>query len=167
MRVIPDGFRSSERRNPDRSHVTEQCGRTVRPVVPFTEDGARILGHRYWAEVTRASRGIIRCRDTKERVELTAFGVGPALLRFGGAEVRVESDAVACVYRIRGGLLSLGEGGTLAVSQSGREEPELCVRVDGFLARLGGGVLYGLQRRAHLAVSRRFFRHLLAEAARR
>ncbi len=29
---------------------------------------------------------------------------------------------------------------------------------------LGGGVLFGLQRRAHLAVSRRYFRHLLAVA---
>ena len=164
MRVTPDGFRSSERRNPDRSHVTEQCVRASRPVVPFTEDGARMLGHRYWVEVTRASRGVVRCTETKELVELTALGVRPALLRFGGAEVTVESDAVSCVYRIRGGLLSLGEGGTLCVSQIGREPLELRVLVDGFLARLGGGALYGLQRRAHLAVSRRFIRQLLLGA---
>ena len=84
-----------------------------------------------------------------------------------GAEIAVTSDGVSCAYNVQGGLLSLGEGGTLAISQIGREHPELRVLVDGYLARLGGGVLYGLQRRAHVAVSRRFFRHLLAEAARR
>ena len=164
MRATPDDFRSSERRNPDRSHVTEQRVRVARPVVPFTEDGARTLGRRYWTEVTRASWGVIRCRETKERLELVAFGIGPALFRFGGAQITVESTAVSCAYRIRGGLLSLGEAGTLVVSQTGREQPELRVLVDGFFARLGGGVLYGLQRRAHLAVSRRFFRNLLTGA---
>jgi hypothetical protein len=163
MRASPDGFHSLERRYPDRSYASEQRVRASRAVVPLTEEGARTLGHRYWVEVTRASRGFIRCRETTDRVELTALGLRPALLCFGGAEVTVEADAVSCTYRIRGGLLSLGEKGTLVVSQAGRERPELWVVVDGFLARLGGGLLYGFQRRAHLAVSRRFLRRLLAE----
>ena len=141
--------------------------RAPSPVVPFTEDGARMLGRQYWLAVARAGRGIVRCRETEHRVELTALGVGPVFLRFGGAEIAITSDAVSCAYNVQGGLLSLGEGGTLAISQIGREHPELRVLVDGYLARLGGGVLYSLQRRAHVAVSRRFFRHLLAEAARR
>jgi hypothetical protein len=163
---VPDGFESMERRNADRSLVTEQRVRAVRPVVPFTEGGARILGHRYWREVARASRGLVRCRETSDRVELSILGRGPALLRFGGAEVAVGDDAVSCIYRIRGGLLSRAEGGTLVVSQTGREEPVLRVVVDGFLARVGGGVIYGAQRRVHLAVSRRYFRHLLADLSR-
>ena len=163
---LPDGFESLEGRNADRSVVTEQRVRAVRPVVPFTPDGARALGRCYWREVARASRGLVRYRETTDRVELTLLGRGPALLRFGGAEVAVGADRVSCSYHIRGGLLSVAEGGTLIVSQSGREEPELRVVVDGFFARLGGGLVYGLQRRAHLAVSQRYFRHLLGEPPR-
>jgi len=58
------------------------------------------------------------------------------------------------------------ERGALVVSQVGGAEPELRVMVDGFLARLGGGSLYGVQRRAHLGVSLRYFRHLLADLPR-
>jgi hypothetical protein len=163
MRTPLEGFSSMERRNADRSLVTEQRVRVAGPVVPFTEDGAQALGHRYWREVAGASRGLVRCRETSDRVELSALGRGPVLLWFSGAEVAVGADAVSCTFRIRGGLLSLGERGTLVVSQTGRKEPELRVSVDGFLARLGGGILYGVQRRAHLAVSQRYFRHLLAD----
>ena len=166
MRAAPDGFESLEWRDADRSLVTEQRLSASRPVVPFSENGARVLGHRYWVEVTRASRGLVRCRETIDRVELTVLGLGPALLRFGGAEIAVDDDTVSCSYRIRGGVLSLREGGTLVLSQAGREQSELRVVVDGFFARLGGRILYGLQRRLHLAVSRSFFRHLLAELPR-
>ena len=166
MRDTPDRIESLERWNPDRSLVTEQRVAVVRPVVPYTQDGARVLGHRYWLEVSRASRGLIRCRETIDGVELRALGLGPALLRLGGAEVAVDDSAVSCTYRIRGGLLADEEGGTLILSQAGGERPELRVLVDGFFARLGDGVFFGLQRRVHLAVSRRYFRYLLAEAQR-
>jgi hypothetical protein len=166
MRTPLDGFESMERRNADRSLVTEQRVRAVRPVVPFTEDGARALGHQYWREVARASRGLLRCRKTTDRVELRFLGRGPALLRFGGAEVVVGDHAISCSYRIEGGLLSRLEGGALVVLQTGGLEPELRVVVDGFFARLGGGIVYGVQRRVHLAVSRRYFRHLLAGGCR-
>ena len=166
MRITPDGFESTERRNADRSLVTQQRVRVASPVVPFTEEGARFLGHRYWREVAGASRGLVHCRETSDRVELTILGRGPTLLRFGGAELAVGDDAISCSYRIQGGLLSRAEGGTLAVSQKGRVEPELRVVVDGFFARLGGGIVYSIQRRAHLSVSRRYFRHLLAAAPR-
>lgn len=160
-----DSFHSHERRNSDRSVVTEQRASVTHPVVPWSELGARTLGHRYWVEVTRATRGLVRCRQTRNRVELTVLGVGPPLLRLAGAEVVVEADRVACTYRIRGGLLALREGGALAVSQIGGEQPELRVTVEGFFARLGDGVLYDLQHRAHSAVSRRYLRQLLAEAS--
>src|SRR4029079_7310970 len=64
MRATLDGFESMERRNADRSLVTEQRLRVASPVVPFTEDGARALGSRYWREVEGASRGLVRCRET-------------------------------------------------------------------------------------------------------
>jgi hypothetical protein len=163
---LPDDFESLERRNADRSVVNEQRVRALRPVVPFTEDGARALGHRYWREVPRASWGIVRCRETSDRVELRFLGRGPVLLRFGGPEFSLGDDAISCSYRIQGGLLSRTEGGALVVSQTGRVEPELRVVVDGFFARLGGGIVYGIQRRAHVAVSRRYFRHLLAGVSR-
>jgi hypothetical protein len=166
MRTTLDGFESTERRNADRSLVIRQRVRVASPVVPFTEEGAQYLGHRYWREVVGASRGLVRCRETSDQVELTILGRGPTLLRFGGAEVAVGDEAVSCTYRIRGGVLSLGERGALVVSQVGREKPELRVAVDDFFARLGGGVLYAVQRRAHLAVSRLYFRHLLADLSR-
>ena len=103
----------------------------------------RALGRRYWREVVGASGGLARCRETSDQVRLSVLGRGPVLLCFSGAEVAVGDDVVSCTYRIRGGLLSLGERGTLVVSQTGREEPELRVMVDGFLARLGGGIPYG------------------------
>jgi hypothetical protein len=163
MLVPLDGFRSTERRGPDRSLVTEQTLTTGRPIVPFSEVGARALGGRYWAEVTRATRRLLRYRETGEGLEVRILGVGPALLRFGGVEVAVGTERVSCTYRIRGGLLALGEGGTISVSQVGRTPTELRVVVDGFLAR--GGLVYALQRRLHVAISRRFFRRLISEEA--
>jgi hypothetical protein len=163
MRGPSDGFRSIERRSPDRSLVTEQTLRTSRSIVPFSDAGARALGGGYWVEVTRATRRLLRYRETGEGLELRILGVPPALLRLGSVEVAVGMEHISCTYRIRGGLLALGEGGTISMSQVGRSPTELRVAVDGFLAR--GGLLYALQRRLHVAISRRFFRRLVAEEA--
>jgi hypothetical protein len=164
MLASSDGFRSIERRGPDRSLVTEQTLKTGRPIVPFSEAGARALGGGYWVEVTRATRRLLRYHESGEGLELRILGVGPALLRFGGVEVAVGTELISCTYRIRGGLLALGEGGTISVSQVGGSPTELRVAVDGFLAR--GGLVYALQRRLHVAISRRFFRRLISEEAR-
>ena len=158
-----DDFRSIERRSPDRSLVTEQTLETGHPIVPFSDAGARALGGGYWVEVTRATRRLLRYRDTGEGLELRILGVPPALLRLGSVDVAVDTERVSCTYRIRGGLLALGEGGTISVSQVGRSPTELRVVVDGFLAR--GGLVYALQRRLHVAISRRFFRRLVSEEA--
>jgi hypothetical protein len=158
-----EGFRSIERRGPDRAVVTEQMLRTGRSIVPFSAEGARALGAGYWLEVGRASRRLVRYRHTSEGLELRFLGVPPALLRLGGVDVAVASEHISCTYRIRGGLLALGEGGTLSVSQVGRSPTELRVAVEGFLAR--GGPVYALQRRIHVAISLRFFRRLVTERA--
>ena len=73
-----DGFRTMERRSPDRSLVTEQTLRTGRPIVPFSDAGARALGGGYWVEVTRATRRLLRYRETGEGLELRILGVPPA-----------------------------------------------------------------------------------------
>jgi hypothetical protein len=158
-----EGFRSIDRRGPDRSVVSEQALQTGHSIVPFSAEGARTLGADYWLEVGRASRRLLRYRDTSEGLELRVLGVPPALLRLGGVDVAVASEHISCTYRIRGGLLALGEGGTLSVSQVGRCPTELRVRVEGFLAR--GGLLYALQRRLHVAISLRFFRRLVTKRA--
>ena len=65
-------------------------------------------------------------------------------------------------YRIRGGLLARKAGGTLALAQVAGE---LTVAVEGFFPRLA--VLHHtVQSHIHAAVSRRYFRALLAEAPR-
>ncbi len=162
----PDGFRCHERRGPDGSIETEQRVALGHPVVPFTDEGGLALGRAYWLEVRRASKGLVRFRESRDGVELTALGVGPPLLRLGVAKVTLGSNRVSCCYPIRGGLLSRRAGGALVVSQVGRDRSELRVVVRGFFARLGGGHLYRqLQRRVHLAVSRRYLRRLLTEKA--
>jgi hypothetical protein len=163
MLTPSDDFRTVERRGPDRSVVNEQTMRAARPIVPFSDEGAKTLGRTYWIEVTRASRWLVRYRETREGLELSVLGVGPSLLRLGGVEVAVGAEHISCTYRIRGGLLALGERGTLSVSQVGGDPTELRVSVDGFVPR--GGLIYALQRRLHVAISRRFFRRLVAQGA--
>ena len=88
------------------------------------------------------------------------------LLRFGPPEVAVDDAGVRCTYPIRGGVLARRPVGSITLSQSASEPPELCAAVAGFVPRLGRTPLYGqLQRRVHVRISRRFFRRLLLEAA--
>lgn len=141
-------------------------------VVGTSEEGGRLLGRRYWLEVTRASRGLLRCRESAEGVELRLLGFGPTLLTLGPAEVTVGNERVSCRYPIRGGLLSRRADGALTLSQIGGERPELRVAVTGFFARLGvrpgfprwSGTIYEqIQRRLHVAISRRYFGRLIEE----
>jgi len=157
-----DGFRSIESRAHDGSIETEQRVFLPAPVVSSTEDGGRALGRRYWLEVGRVARGLVRARAGPKGVEIYLAGAGLTLLALGPEEVTVESDRVTCRYAIRGGLLSGAAGGELVVAQIVGDSPELSVAVSGFFARRG--FLYRqLQRRLHVSVSRRYFRSLLAE----
>jgi hypothetical protein len=157
-----EGFRSRESRARDGSIETEQRVSIPAPVVSLTEDGGRALGRRYWLEVTRVARGLLRARESQEGVRIDLAGVGLTLLALGPEEITVENDRVTCRYPIRGGLLSRAAGGELVMAQGDGASPELSVAVSGFFARRG--LLYRqLQRRLHVAVSRRYFRSLLAE----
>jgi hypothetical protein len=168
----PEGWRSTERRRGDGAIDSEQRALAARPVVELSDGGARLLGRCYWLEVTRASRGLVRCDESDDGVEVRLLGLRPPLLTLGRAQVAVDGDRVSCSYPIRGGLLARRAGGALRLAQLGRERPELCVGVSGFFARLSvrpglprwSGALYEqLQRRAHVALSRRYLRRLIAE----
>jgi len=137
-----------------------------RLVVARSEDGARQLGERYWLEVTRGSRGIVRPRLTASGVELRLLWRGPCLLRFGRPERSFDTSAVTCRYPILGGLLARRPGGWLTLTQIEQPEPELRAAVNGFVPRLSSRLYEQVQRRLHLAISRRYFIGLVAEAQR-
>jgi hypothetical protein len=163
MRRELEGWRSLQSRGVDGSIDSDERVRAARPVVERSDRGARRLGDRYWLEVTRASRGVVRNRGTAEGVELRLLG-GPCLLRFGRAETAHDADLVFCRYAIRGGALARRPGGVLSLSQAGGDEPELRAAICGFAPRLRGALYEQVQRRVHLAISRRYFRQLIDEA---
>jgi hypothetical protein len=166
--VVPalDGWRSTHARGDDGVVHSDQRVHAKYPVVALSPTGALHLGDRYWSEVGRASRGLLRRRETASGVELRLFAFGPRLLRFGRPELHVSADVVSCRYPICGGLLARRPGGAITLSQRSAEEPELRATVTAFVPRLAMPLLYDrLQHRLHVRISRRYFRRLIAEAA--
>jgi hypothetical protein len=159
-----EGWRSLQGRGADGAIDSDERVQAARAVVEQSERGARRLGERYWLEVTRASRGVVRGRETAQGVELRLLGRGPCLLTFGPAETTFDTNRVCSRYAIRGGALARRAGGALTLSQAGRDEPELRAAVSGFAPRLRGALYEQVQRRLHLAISRRYFRGLIDEA---
>ena len=160
MPTEPDAFHSTESRAPDGTIETEQRLPITSPVVPFSTEGGRRLGECYWCESARLSRGLVRARRGPRGVDLRFVALPLSLLLLGAPEVDVESDRVTCRYAILGGLLSRKPGGTLSISQTAVPSSELRVSVNGFFARRG--LVYRLlQRRLHVAVSRRYLQRLL------
>lgn len=131
------------------------------PVVRHTDEGARRLGQRYWLAVARASRGLVRSRETAGGVELRVLGRA-CVLRLGPAHTSFDADGVRCRYAIEGGLLARRPGGSLTLAET---RTELRAAVEGFVPRLSGQAYHHLQHRLHVAVSRRYFTALLAEAS--
>jgi hypothetical protein len=170
-----DGWGSTHVRDHAGSIDSEQSVSVAWRVVDATEEGARLLGHLYWLEVARWSHGLVRYREHADGVGLHLFGRRPLLLGFGPAETKVSGDEVVCRYPIRGGLLARHGGGALSLTQRGTDATQLRLAVSGFFPRLGvrpgfprwSGALYALvQHRVHVAISRRYFTRLLAEAHR-
>jgi hypothetical protein len=165
----------SQSRTPAGSFESVQRVRLPAPVVEHSAAGARRLGNVYWSEIERSLHGVIRAREHSEGVELRVFGVGPPLLRFGPPEHFVTPGAVTCRYPILGGLLTRMPAGTVSFTQTGKADVELRSAIDGFFPRLAprslrrgwNGVLYPqIQTRLHVALGRRYFARLQAEAAR-
>lgn len=168
-----DGWCSTHWHDAEGAIGSEQRALAPRTVVELSDRGATLLGSRYWHEVGRASRGIVRARTSSRGVVLRLAPFGPALLVFGPQETAVQSDKVSCRYPIVGGVLARRPGGALTLSQRGGETVELVARVNGFHPRLAvrpgrprwSGALYEqIQARMHVAISRRYFGRLLAEA---
>jgi hypothetical protein len=168
-----DGWRSEQRVSRHGDVESTQRVLAGSLVVPGTTAGAARLGDLYWAEVVRFTRGLVRVRAAGASIELRVLGRGPALLRFGPPVIEVSDALTRCAYPIRGGGLARRAGGEIAFAQAAGVEVELSSVIRGFFptlaARPGGprwaGLLYSHgQRRIHLAISRRYFRRLIAEA---
>lgn len=154
-----EGWLSMQDRGEDGAIESDERVSATRPVVPATEDGARLLGERYWLTVRRSSLGLVRLGRTTDGSVLRLAGA--PLLRFAPAELAAGGDGVRCSYPIRDGLLARREGGALVLSQSNRNE--LRAALTGFVPRLGARPYDRIQRRLHVAISRRYFRSLIAE----
>jgi hypothetical protein len=165
----------SQSRSSAGSFESVQRIRVPAPVVEHSAAGAKHLGDVYWDEIERSMYGVIRARESSGGVELRVLGIGPALLRFGPPEHLVTAASVTCRHPILGGLLARLPAGSISFAQTGASDVELSSSIDGFFPRLaprrlrGGwnGVLYPqIQTRLHVALGRRYFARLRAEAAR-
>ena len=159
MRRALEGWRSLQERGEDGTIRSDERASATRPVVAATEDGARHLGERYWLTVRRSSFGLVRLCPTLDGSVLRLAGA--PLLRFAPAELAADANDVRCSFPIQGGLLAERAGGTLVLSQS--SAGELRAALTGFRPRLSARPYDRIQRRVHVAISRRFFRELLDE----
>lgn len=168
-----DGWEAWQRQNSDGAVESEQRVRLSAPVVDFSIAGAEHLGRSYWNEVERVTRRLVRARQRDGRLELRMLGAGPALLRFGRPTVHATSDLAYCSYPIEGGLLAQRAAGEIIFEQVGSPAAVVRSTIRGFLPSLAArrgrpdwtGAFYNrVQSRAHVAISRRYFARLIAEA---
>jgi hypothetical protein len=160
-----EGWGSVQTRGEDGAIDSDERVTLAQPVVASTEAGARELGARYWNEVRRATFGFVIMRAFRGGSELRVRPLGPRLLRFGPVEVVAGEQGVSCRYPIRGGLLARRAAGALVLSQSNHGSAQLRAALTGFVPRLTSRPYDHIQRRVHVAISRRFFRRLLEERA--
>src|SRR4051812_5598449 len=154
------GWKTTQRANDDGAVESEQRVALDAVAVSFDRPGAAKLGERYWDEVQRSTRGIVRARMRGDRLELRLLARGPVLLSFGPPSLDVSATQVSCCFSIEGGLLAQRRAGELTFTQSGGEKVELRSTIRGFYPRLavGSGRLYNsVQSRIHVAISRRYF----------
>jgi hypothetical protein len=142
-----------------------------RPVVERSASGAAALGARYWEEVERCGRGLLRCRQSGAGVEVRLLG-RVVLLAFGPPEVAVDAASVTCTYPITGGRLVRCAGGAITLGEAGGDRLELSSAIAGYVPRLAAGpgrrawtgLLYHVERRVHEAVGRRYFARMVRRA---
>jgi hypothetical protein len=153
---------------------SEQRVRLLWPVVDGSAHGAQRLGSAYWREVERFTFGLVRSRQGVEGVELRLLGRRPLLLAFAQPVTDIAEGSVRCCYPITGGLLAHQPGGEIVFAQDQLGD-RLWLRstITGFFPALAArpgepdwtGALYSqVQRRIHLAISRRYFSRLITEA---
>jgi hypothetical protein len=155
-----DGWQTWQRQAPDGAIESEQRVALTRPVVEFSTAGAERLGRSYWREVRRVTGSLVRPRERGSALELRLLG-GPVLLRFDRPTLEASEERAFCSYPIAGGLLARRAAGELTFEQT---SGALSSTIRGFFPRVAS--YDRLQGRLHVAISRRFFRRLIAEAAR-
>ena len=168
----PTGWTTTSRQREDGAIDSEQRMRADRPVVESSERGAAELGTVYWREVERFMHGLVRAHvGVDGQVQLRLRPSGTVLLAFGPPETHTGNGTTRCTYGITGGLLARRPGGSISFTQEAAP-PALASAISGFFPRLAAapgrpswtGTLYGqVQRRLHLAVSKRYFAALLSE----
>jgi hypothetical protein len=158
-----EGWRSAQARGADGAIESDERISVSVALVPSTDEGARMLGERYWAEVRRASFGLVRLHPSAHGNVLRVFGV--PLFRFGAMELVSGSSGVRCSFPIGGGILARRPGGALVLSQTAGPEPELRAAVEGFVPRLSARPYDRIQRRIHVGISRRYFLSLLGQGS--
>lgn len=168
-----EDWSSNQRQTTAGAVESTQRARLDDPVVDASEAGARRLGTLYWETVDRATGHFVQARSPAGRLELRLLGRGPVLLTFDEPELRVGPGRVECRYSIRGGLLARLPAGEITLAQYENGGTEVSSVITGFFPLLGArpgrpgwtGALYAhVQSRIHVAVSRRYFRRLLAES---
>lgn len=167
------GWESVEERSGDGAVSSVQRARFRRPAVSFSYEGAQQLSRMYWREVERSTHGLIRATASANGVSLHVVGRGPALLRFGPAEIAATTVAVRCGHAIAGGLLARAPSGEIAFEQRVQDDGVLVVSaISGFHPTLAArpgmpvwtGELYKrVQSRLHVLVGRRYFDRLVQE----
>jgi hypothetical protein len=164
-------WKTSQRQLPDGAVESEQQATLSAPAVTFDDRGAAALGERYWREVERATRGVVRARRTAQGVHLRLLGRGPVLLSFGRPRLEANTASVRCSFPIRGGRLARKAAGELTFAQLNGDRVELRSAIRGFYPALAAhegrrdwtGALYNsVQSRIHVAISRRYFATLAA-----
>jgi hypothetical protein len=159
-RVELTGWASIQRIGTDGTVDSEQRVTLDRPVVDCSDRGARELASRYWAELQRSGRRLISVRDHAGGIDLRLLGFRPVLIALGPVETAYSPASTSARHPIRGGLLVRRSGGSIAFEQIVGERVELRSRIDGFHPRRGPFYVL-VQRRFHLALSRRYFRRLI------
>ena len=159
-RVELTGWASTQRIGIDGTVDSEQRVILDRPVVDCSDRGARELASRYWAELQRSGRRLISVRDHAAGIDLRLLGFRPILIALGPVETAYSPASASARHPIRGGVLVRRSGGSIAFEQIVGERVELRSRIDGFHPRRGPFYVL-LQRRFHLALSRRYFRRLI------
>jgi hypothetical protein len=170
------GWESTQRQTAQGAVESEQRVRLPGPVVDGSLNGALRLGWAYWQEVERCTFGLVRARQDIDGVQLRLLGWRPLLLAFGRPVVDVAGGSPRCCYPITGGLLAREPAGHILFGQE-RAGDQLRLRsaITGFFPALAArpgepdwtGALYSqVQRRVHLAISRRYFTRLIRQAGR-
>jgi hypothetical protein len=172
-RRILEGWSSSERRSPTGAVAFEQLVTSSRPLVAYSEAGARELSERYWREVESVTRGLVRARHRDSSTALRLVGRW-TLLGFAAPSTAVDESGVLTSFAITGGLLARTPGGSITFSQGAPPHVQLRATIDGYFPRLGRrahgpawtDALYRyVQQRIHTAISRRYFARLIDEGA--